>query len=184
MKSYQSLLLAAVVCLVSVVTVNAKSWPLEPSTFRKVPLNCKTAELLSALPSIKCTATGTDSLELNCSDTFSIGHVPCKAYYRIHNGRFVWVHGLFSTEDFDVIRAIFTDKFGEPHSTKNEVVTTPEGRDRLNAILTWTGDKVIVILNKCENGLDKGGFSFKIKSYLEERTQIRIKERQNAVDDF
>jgi hypothetical protein len=135
-------LLAAVVIFVS----PAVAWE-EPDGFRGVTWGAPSSAVSAKIPEIKCYEPNQIGAS-SCSGVVTIGPVVASVHLLFTPTGFeaVWIN--FKPRDFAAMRQIFVDRYGKPAEERSEPVQTRTGAKYDNVILTWTGDKAVIRLER------------------------------------
>lgn len=98
--------------------------------------------------------------------------------------RITSINVQFSSDDFEVILAALTDKFGPPAKRTKETVVTRAGAKYLNETATWQSENRFFILNRYASSVDSG---LLILSDAEAFTRIKrytAEKRTSAIKDM
>jgi hypothetical protein len=88
-----------------------------------------------------------------------------------------WLH--FKPAQYDVLRVIFADRYGQPSAIRNEELKTRIGAAYTNQVATWTGDRVVIELRRYGSKVDEGRAVISLKEVFDkgrEETERAIKK--------
>ncbi|MCA1625999.1 MAG: hypothetical protein LC778_19825 [Acidobacteria bacterium] len=77
---------------------------------------------------------------------------------------------------------MFVEKYGEPTSISDDVVTTAMGAKYQNQSLTWFGDEVIITLSRYGGNVNEGLGSITTKQHISESAKEATEKQAKAVD--
>src|SRR4029450_3513589 len=159
-------LLLVVILFLALISHAAEPWQ-EPEDFRGFKWGVSIEELKSTLGS----RIGTANLWGNrIKNYFSrrqmIGPAEVDFEYGFLDDRFSSVHIMFRSDDFPTLRAAFIERYGPPHSTREEKLQTAMGAQFLNEMLNWKGPTIFIELTKYANKVSQGRAIITKRDYL------------------
>lgn len=167
-------------------------WPLEPKDFRGVHFGASQAEATAVLKN----SAGIGVLQggkfggWNCLDgtrcfvSAPIGRFTTDQDFTFYDDKFVQVKLTFATEAFDELRAIFIERYGPPTDERKAAVKTQAGGTFTNDVVTWSGERVIVRIERYFTSLDTGFAIVADRAWSEAEEKRRADERKRAAASF
>lgn len=119
--------------VILVLLVNLQAWADEPTAFREIPFGATQDDIRAKYPAIQCRPSRDD---LHCfMDGLTIGDAPVQVAFTLigEPRQLASVLINFPSKDYDLIKAAFVAKYGEPLG-RNEAGLTWEG-ERWEAFL-------------------------------------------------
>ncbi len=125
------------------------AWPKKPKEFRALTLGVSTekevASKLKLDAAIMC-------LEIEgqraCLHHGSLGEVKVSETYIFEEDRLVRVHISFKPPQYLLLRDLFVERYGKAGETWTEPFETVGGGDHTNEVHLWTGNKLVIRLDK------------------------------------
>ena len=156
-----------------------KPWPKEPKSFRGVPFGASEAEALYKIPSMG-NCRNNETLGRMCLDSgFKIGDVPfVKNTFVFYDDKLVSVNVNFKSKDYDFIKDVFIEKYGEPKEIEREKVKTEAGIEYENEILTWRGDIIEIHVEKYSRNINNGIAIYSNINWLERLDKINKRKEE------
>jgi len=156
-----------------------KPWSKEPKYFRGVPFGASEAEALNKIPSMG-NCRNNETLGRMCLDSgFKIGDVPfVKNTFVFYDDKLVSVNVNFKSKDYDFIKDVFIEKYGEPKEIEREKVKTEGGIEYENEILTWRGDIIEIHVEKYSRNINNGIAIYSNIKWLERLDKINKRKEE------
>jgi len=156
-----------------------KPWSKEPKYFRGVPFGASEAEALNKIPSMG-NCRNNETLGRMCLDSgFKIGDVPfVKNTFVFYDDKLVSVNVNFKSKDYDFIKDVFIEKYGEPKEIEREKVKTEGGIEYENEILTWRGDIIEIHVEKYSRNINNGIAIYSNINWLERLDKINKRKEE------
>ncbi len=140
----------------------------EPADFRGVRWGASVEEAKATIPDLACVP-----LMGTCREFFEIGPARVYAFWAFRNGGFDQVNLTFESPQYDEVRAMFTERYGEPTARRTEAIALDSATTLENEILEWTGDTIYAELRRFVKGIDRGAATIRTKAGLEEAARRR-----------
>ena len=158
-----------------------KPWSKEPKYFRGVPFGASEAEALNKIPSMG-NCRNNETLGRMCLDSgFKIGDVPfVKNTFVFYDDKLVSVNVNFKSKDYDFIKDVFIEKYGEPKEIEREKVKTEAGIEYENEILTWRGDIIEIHVEKYSRNINNGIAIYSNINWLERLDKINKRKEERG----
>jgi hypothetical protein len=158
-----------------------KPWSKEPKYFRGVPFGASEAEALNKIPSMG-NCRNNETLGRMCLDSgFKIGDVPfVKNTFVFYDDKLVSVNVNFKSKDYDFIKDVFIEKYGEPIEIEREKVKTEAGIEYENEILTWRGDIIEIHVEKYSRNINNGIAIYSNINWLERLDKINKRKEERG----
>ena len=123
------------------------AWPQQPKEFRGLSFGTTEKEVSSKLKleSFACLAI---EQQRTCIHHGSLGDVKATEIYTFDEDRLVQVHISFKPAQYLILRDQFVERYGKAAETWTEPFETVGGGDHTNEIHVWTGDKIVIQLEK------------------------------------
>ena len=142
---------AALSVLLAVLAMPANAsgpaWPQEPKEFRGMAFGATEKEVASKLK-LEAWACLEIEGQRACLHHGSLGDVKVSEIYTFDDDRFVQVHISFKPPQYQLFRDQFLERYGKAHETWTEPFETVGGGDHTNEIHVWSGDKMVVQMEK------------------------------------
>ena len=115
-----------------------------------------------------------------CLDSgFKIGDVPfVKNTFVFYDDKLVSVNVNFKSKDYDFIKDVFIEKYGEPKEIEREKVKTEGGIEYENEILTWRGDIIEIHVEKYSRNINNGIAIYSNINWLERLDKINKRKEE------
>ena len=160
-------ILASIILLLGVINssyADTAKWEKEPDNFRGVTFGATEADVIEIIPGLQCKDTKSGR---SCYDPYyKIGETITGCLLTFNEGKFNGVYIVFKTDDYNNIKSVFIDKYGEPMKSVDYDIKTRAGIKQENNKLLWHGDKLIVSLQKYCGDLHNGCSYYMQKSAL------------------
>ena len=158
-----------------------KPWSKEPKYFRGVPFGASEAEALNKIPSMG-NCRNNETLGRMCLDSgFKVGVVPfVKNTFVFYDDKLVSVNVNFKSKDYDFIKDVFIEKYGEPKEIEREKVKTEAGIEYENEILTWRGDIIEILVEKYSRNINNGIAIYSNINWLERLDKINKRKEERG----
>jgi len=126
----------------------AQEWSQEPAAFRKVPFGANEAAVRMQLSTSEC-FPGNEAGERFCNGDGSqaIGDVATSETYLLKRDAFTAVHIKFDSDDYEYLRDVFIQRYGDPHDKVTATAKTLAGITLQNETLKWRGQNAVVTLS-------------------------------------
>lgn len=152
-----------------------EGWAREPTSFAGVLFGSSRAEVLAKLK-----PGGVELLGEEMYSRLDLGlTTPLNLHWSFKKDKFTDVTSSSfhsSRGDFETVRAIFIEQYGQPVSTQVETVQNRAGAKFQNQILRWRGKTVAIMLMKYKGTLDDGFFIVGLLDSPEEAAERQRKE--------
>lgn len=119
-----------------------------------------------------------------CFTTFDVGPVKVKDQITFVNDALAAVSMTFDTDDYERIRAIFIEKYGEPASREASEVHNRMGAAFQQEELDWKGQTVVVSLSRFGSKLTQGAAYITTSVYRDLIIAETEAEKKNATKAF
>lgn len=160
-----------------------KVWNQEPTSFRGVNFGMTYAQAIAkeAWIASECPTLSEGSY---CSTEHFIGSIKVKSHLSF-KPEFTEVLVEFSPENFELMKAIFIEKYGKPHAAKHKLKANEPDTEAQNEILIWHGETVSVSLKKYfgDNLQKSFGKNFQSTALISMHESIK-KSLKEAANDF
>jgi hypothetical protein len=161
----------------TIVFAQMEGWAREPTSFAGVPFDSSRAEALAKVKPGGSVSPGWEGMMFSALD---LGlSEPLRLRWSFEKDKFAGVvSNNFSSGlgDFEKLRAILIEQYGQPTSTQVETVQNLAGAKFQNEILRWRGKTVAIMLMKYLGTLDHGVFSLSLLDSPEEAAERQKKE--------
>ena len=129
------------------VNASEPAWTQQPKEFRGLAFGATEAEVASKLKleSYMCLAI---EEQRTCLHHGSLGDVKVSEIYTFDEDHLVQVHISFKPAQYLLLRDQFLERYGKAPETWTEPFETVGGGDHTNEIHVWTGDKMVIQLEK------------------------------------
>lgn len=165
---------AALIVFICVAALAQTEWPQEPSNFRGVPFGATQRDARRALHLSVLDCSG-----VRCSDVrFMLGHVVLRNDLFFHDGKFVQAVLNFASSDFDYLREVFIQRYGDPMTTEHRDMKRATGAERENETLEWRGSKAVVILARYAAGEPLTGYALVTERHWADELQRMAEQQQ------
>ena len=175
-------IISAVIILIVVTqyALGASMWTKEPTSVRGIPFGASVAEAKKKLNNHTC-ETNKAARETRCYERhYKTGRaVVDGSMYLFKNDKLVSVLMEFKSSDYDYLKEIFIQKYGDP------IETVPmEERKKIkdlyfnNGRLVWIGDNITMGLSIGVDNNEKGSIYYTLNSYIRESSRERKKEEE------
>ncbi len=168
---------AAIITAILALVGTVSAWN-EPDSFREVPWGASVKEAQAILGA---SATCRPAL---CSQTALIGRAAVTFLYSFREDHFVFAHLEFKAGDYEMLKAIFVEKYGPPTQTDQSEFISQGGASGVNEILQWDGDRVVMSLQKVEGRIDTGGAQVMLAEEAKRRDQELQRAIKKAIEDL
>ena len=123
------------------------AWPKEPKEFRGLAFGATEAEVASKLKleSFACLAI---EGQRTCLHHGNLGDVKVSEIYTFEEDHLVQVHISFKPEQYLLFRDQLVERYGKAPETWTEPFETVGGGDYTNEIHVWSGEKIVIQLEK------------------------------------
>ncbi len=111
------------------------------------------------------------SRQTNCKATLKLGTALLWGDFRFNDAGFAWAFGTFPSRDYETLKLMFVEKYGEPTATRHRDVTTRGGARLDDESLEWVGDNVVLRLSRFTGKVTEGGFEASTKAEDDKRTE-------------
>jgi hypothetical protein len=138
---------------------------------------------LDTIDSDLCLPLDTDTAFCQVRES-DIGSVGTNSHFFFQNDKFVSANGEFDSAEFETIRDIFVQRYGQPHNFQRQVVRNNAGGIFQNETITWVGKKVTIFFTKYGTTVTHGAFDVSLNSYnaeSERRDNAKKKKAANAL---
>ena len=140
-----SLLLAA---LSMPANPSEPAWPQEPKEFRGLSLGVSTEKEVSSKLKLEDFACLAIEGQRTCLHHGSLGEVKVSEIYTFDEDRLVQVHISFKPPQYLLLRDLFLERYGKAGESWTEPFETVGGGDHTNEIHVWSGEKIVIQLEK------------------------------------
>jgi hypothetical protein len=155
----------------------------EPDSFRGVPWGAAKSEAVSILAAAGEAPTCDGARACRTRETM-IGSVPTTVVYQFdEDDRFEAAILTFHPSRHDALRAIFVEQYGPPSRTQQRTTRSKDGRTFVNEIAQWSGERVVVQLQKYGALENRGRASVAKKAVLERFQRQRDRFVPKGKDD-
>lgn len=124
------------------------AWLKEPKDFGGLPFGASEKEVASKLKLDAAVACLLIEEQRSCIHHGTIGDVKVMEIYQFEDDRLVQVHISFKPPQFQSLRDLFVERYGDPTETWTEPFETVGGGSATNEILEWRGDRMILQMEK------------------------------------
>lgn len=124
------------------------AWPQEPKEFRGLPFGSATARDVSSKLKLESFACLEIEGQRTCLHHGSLGDVKVSEIYTFDEDRLVQVHISFKPEQYLLLQDQFVERYGKAAETWTEPFETVGGGDHTNEIHVWSGDRIVIQLEK------------------------------------
>lgn len=145
MNAALSLLLAV---LAMPANASGGAWPQEPKEFRGLSFGATEQEVASALKLDAAVACLEIEGQRVCLHHGTLGDVKTSEIYSFDENRLVQVHISFKPPQYQLLRDLFVERYGKAGETWTEPFETVGGGDHTNEIHVWSGDRMVIQLEK------------------------------------
>lgn len=136
----------AILAIVLALLVEAVGAWDEPGGFRDIPWGSPPSVVKEKLPDLSCGKS--------CFGSLTIGQVRVFAMIEFETGGGMdFIYLSFPSSNFYQIKVAFVERYGEPTSRRSQTVQNRMGAQFENEILEWTGEKVVIDLQKYSSKL-------------------------------
>lgn len=158
-------------------------WNQEPTSFRGVNFGMTSDEAKAKETwfATECPSLIADKF---CSSVHMIGNIKVTSNL-IFEPKLTSVLVEFAPEDFEMMKTIFIEKYGQPHMDTYEAKKVDGSTEAQNEIVMWAGKEVSVRLEKYfgNEGQKYFGKGFHSSAYISTNESVE-KTVKDAVDDF
>jgi hypothetical protein len=137
----------------------------EPSGFRGVPWGASVETVKEKIPEVSCYES------VACSGDLWVGTVKTYTRLLLREGGLDAVIVAFPADDFNIIKPIFIERYGQPTSRSTPEVQNKAGARFENEVLLWAGKKVQVTLRRYGDSLTYGLGTIRTQTGLEEEAK-------------
>ena len=132
------------------------AWPQEPKEFQGLAFGTTEREVSSKLKVDAAIACLKIEEQRTCLHHGSVGDVKTSEIYTFDNDRLVQVHLSFKPNQYLLLRDLFVERYGKAGETWTEPFETVGGGDHTNEIHVWSGDRIVIQLEKFGPSIQEG----------------------------
>jgi hypothetical protein len=120
----------------------------------------------------------------SCRASLGVADISVKDLLHFENEKFVGADMTFDVDEFEQMKDIFIEKYGQPSSTENTEVSNRMGAKFTNTELVWRGEKVTVRLERFGSDLTKSGASIVLTDYMQRRADAMREKKKKGAEAF
>lgn len=175
----------ALILLLAAPYLYAQEWSQEPTAFRKVPFGANEAAVRMQLGTKEC-FPGNEAGERLCSGDGSqtIGDVATGETYLLRRDAFTAAHIKFDSDDYEYLRDVFTQRYGDPHDRATATVKTLTGVTLQNETLKWRGQNAVVILSHYSDKVTTGTAVVATREWYDSFSGAEQEKKRKAARSF
>ena len=151
----------------------------EPEGFRGVPWGTLHGSVSAQIPEMNECDRGA-WVDGDCHGTVRIGGVVTSVIMLFSpSSGFEAVWLSFDPREFVIMKQIFVERYGQPTEERNEEIQTSTGARYQNTVLKWSGNKVVIQLERYGSQITASFASLQTRARYErelERLRERVKE--------
>jgi hypothetical protein len=188
-----------IICVLTCAGLLAEAnWKKEPKSFKGVTFNTSEATTKQIL------AKKRPKLDFKCSgpaDRLCVVSVPelhtangavvkhsteyefedkLNFVFTFHKDRFVEAVGTFENPNYELVKAVFIERYGAPTRAQVQTVQSAAGATFENETLHWGGKNVDVTLSRFGDRVDTGNVHVYLKSYMKAQQTKEGEENKKA----
>jgi hypothetical protein len=100
--------------------------------------------------------------------------------FTFHKDRFVEAVGTFENPNYELVKAVFIERYGAPTRAQVQTVQSAAGATFENETLHWGGKNVDVTLSRFGDRVDTGNVHVYLKSYMKAQQTKEGEEKKKA----
>jgi hypothetical protein len=161
-------------------TAASAEWPKEPEDFRGIKFGSDFDGEAMKRAGIRCSSMEPGSRW--CSSILTLANVKIELTFIFKKEKFVSVLLEYDPKDWDELKPILVERYGEPARSETGVLTNAFGATFLNEKMTWDGARVYFQAAKYGSSLDKGLAGMTLESHIADSAKEQEQKRKKAAD--
>lgn len=151
--------------------IAAEPWQQQPKEFRDIPFGATEKEVASKLKIDAAVMCLTIEEQRTCLHHGTLGAVKVSEIYTFDDDRFVQVHLSFKPAQYLLLRDQFIERYGKTTETWTEPFETVGGGDHTNEIHLWSGDKIVIQLEKFGPSTQEGSVFIATRAWYDQTAE-------------
>lgn len=157
-------------------------WTMEPKDYRGVPFGATEEEVTKVMMGLTCYDFENHR---NCAGFHKIGEVQVQNLISFSlDGKFSAVILNFKSEDFDFLKSVLIEKYGEPSKVERSPLKNRMGATFEQEHLFWQGKTMRVQALKYTDTISNGVAGIGLNSFFEKDNTFKKDKAKKAADDF